>query len=591
MNEPLESLWKKSWNRPRYFFPWLALFSVAGLGVAVILDNYQPHFNPPMWVQSFALICSVVLGAGLLVGVLCFILSWIPPVERLLVRVLRRRFFIVACLVTLIALFYAEENFRGKWRWDHYRREWEAKGEKFDLASFVPPPVPDDQNFALTPLLRPLFDFVHGTNGIQWQDTNGLARLEGIRVDQTPRANMNNVPAFGNMERGRFIDLAAWNDFYRGNTNYPQPAVPGTAAANILTALGKFDAEMAELQKAAVTRPRSRFPIHYEDEPPFAILLPHLAHVKGLCQPFVLRAIARLELHQSDEALADLQTAFRLSDSIRDEPFLIDHLVRIATLAIGLEGVRGGLVRHAWNDAQLAAIEKYLASLDILAEYEKNMRGERSLNLAGTEYYRKLGFNARPTEFFSMTDDGGAVRQVPGFMESLNFMPGGWYYQNMVAISRVHQDSTLAAVDEEKHRVFPDIADNRSGISATDGWAPYNIFARLLSGGLSRSSMRSARIQTFVDAARIGVALERYRLANGKLPDTLDALAPRLIGKIPNDVIDGKPLRYRLNADGSYVIYSIGWNQTDDGGIIPAPDQNRGTDKSKDDWVWQMPGR
>ena len=89
------------------------------------------------------------LSAGLallLMGVVCFLrwsCSW---------RNLRRLFFGIVCFVTLIALFYAEENWRGKWAWKNYQRAAEARGEKLDLAALAPPPVPDDQNFAMTPL-------------------------------------------------------------------------------------------------------------------------------------------------------------------------------------------------------------------------------------------------------------------------------------------------------------------------------------------------------------------------------------------------------------------------------------------------------
>ena len=71
---------------------------------------------------------------------------------------LRRVLFGVACVATLIALFFAEENWRGRHAWQKYRREWEAKGEKFELAALTPPPVPDEKNFALTPLLKPAPD-------------------------------------------------------------------------------------------------------------------------------------------------------------------------------------------------------------------------------------------------------------------------------------------------------------------------------------------------------------------------------------------------------------------------------------------------
>jgi hypothetical protein len=96
-------------------------------------------------------------------------------------------------------------------------------------------------------------------------------------------------------------------------------------------------------------------------------------------------------------------------------------------------------------------------------------------------------------------------------------------------------------------------------------------------------------MQTYVDEARLACALERYRSANGKLPETIEALAPRFIEKIPNDVIDGQPLRYRVKAGGNYVIYSIGWNETDDGGeVVWTSGKTPTVDIAKGDWVWQM---
>jgi hypothetical protein len=52
-------------------------------------------------------------------------------------------------------------------------------------------------------------------------------------------------------------------------------------------------------------------------------------------------------------------------------------------------------------------------------------------------------------------------------------------------------------------------------------------------------------------------------------------------------VIDGKPLRYRLNSDGTYALYSIGWNQTDDGGQLAFVKQKKDTsvDITQGDWV------
>ena len=67
-------------------------------------------------------------------------------------RWLRRVLITLAVLATLVAAFYTEEDWRGKRAWENYQHEWEAKGEKFDWQSFVPPSVPDDQNFFTAPI-------------------------------------------------------------------------------------------------------------------------------------------------------------------------------------------------------------------------------------------------------------------------------------------------------------------------------------------------------------------------------------------------------------------------------------------------------
>jgi hypothetical protein len=52
--------------------------------------------------------------------------------------------------------------------------------------------------------------------------------------------------------------------------------------------------------------------------------------------------------------------------------------------------------------------------------------------------------------------------------------------------------------------------------------------------------------------------VERYRLQNGRWPDSLDeVVAAKFLDKVPTDHFDGKPLRYRMASDG-VVIYSVG---------------------------------
>ena len=44
--------------------------------------------------------------------------------------------------MTLIGLFYTEENWRGKRAWENCKRALEAKGIKMEWAEDIPAPVP-----------------------------------------------------------------------------------------------------------------------------------------------------------------------------------------------------------------------------------------------------------------------------------------------------------------------------------------------------------------------------------------------------------------------------------------------------------------
>ena len=99
-----------------------------------------------------------------------------------------------------------------------------------------------------------------------------------------------------------------------------------------------------------------------------------------------------------------------------------------------------------------------------------------------------------------------------------------------------------------------------------------------------------------MNEGQIACALERYRLAHREYPETLDALVPQFIEKLPHDIIGGQPLHYRRMdqpsqssgaASGKFLLYSIGWNETDDGGVDSPPAKNGGTDYAQGDWVWK----
>jgi tetratricopeptide (TPR) repeat protein len=585
-DESPKSIWKKSWNLPGSFFGWLVLVTglafVVSLLAVIILDQWQ-------WRADWGIVIAGTVG-GLMVALLLLFIRWLCCWRNL------RRFLLsLACFAVLIALFYAEEDWRGWHAWQKFKHEWEAKGEKFDFASFVPPAVPDEKNFALTPIVFTSYGSMLTRDGkvipYEQRDKNFINRLE-MDVSHNYDSPTNGS---GYWAEGTETDLKLWQQYYRTlseTTNvFPVAQQPQTPAADVLLALSKYDSAIEELRQAS-QMPYSRFPINYDVDHPFDALLSHLATLKRCTQVLQLRAIAELENDQSEKSLADVKLMLHLADSIRSEPFLISHLVRFAVVEITLQPIWEGLVEHKWSDAQLVELEGELGKLDFLANFEFSIRGERAGGIGVVDYIRRHRNYRELVRLFFETGDDDNSNNWEDHIKALGFylMPSGWFYQNELAIAQIHQQWFLPMVDVKQQLVSPEIARQSDEFMKSLGSTPQNVFARMLLPSFGAATRKSCREQISVDLAQVACALERYRLARGEYPESLDVLAPQFIAKLPHDIINGQPLHYRRTSDGQFVLYSVGWNEKDDGGVVGYETPSSIMPSFElGDWVWRYP--
>jgi hypothetical protein len=72
--------------------------------------------------------------------------------------------------------------------------------------------------------------------------------------------------------------------------------------------------------------------------------------------------------------------------------------------------------------------------------------------------------------------------------------------------------------------------------------------------------------ETLRELTVAAIALKRHELRHGRPAPNLAALVPEFLTELPRDYMDGKPLRYRLNPDGGFLLYSVGQDGHDDGG-------------------------
>jgi hypothetical protein len=129
----------------------------------------------------------------------------------------------------------------------------------------------------------------------------------------------------------------------------------------------------------------------------------------------------------------------------------------------------------------------------------------------------------------------------------------------------------------EAHRVFPEELKTKDPDTERQKYDTANS----LDDQVIRNVKQFAYAQACVDEARIACRLERFRLAHGSYPPSLDVLTPAYGSSLPRDVMNGEDYHYKIMPDASYRLYSVGWNLIDDGGRW-----DYGNNVEDPDWVW-----
>jgi type II secretory pathway pseudopilin PulG len=469
-------------------------------------------------------------------------------------RILRRILIGLAILATLIAIFYAEEDWRGKRAWKNCKSELEAKGAVLDWEKFIPPPVPDDQNFFKAPNMQKWF----------------------IKPKKPP------VEPYTN-------ELQA----LLSNKDIMMPITNETVAKSYLAWSDQFQSDF-DLIREALKRPYARMEGNYSQ--PFEGPIPNFVHMRALAQVLSQRAKCYLLLGQPEKALREVTLMHDLCRILKLPPngkpiFLVDAMINVALTGLYVETITDGLQKNAWREPQLAALQEQLKKVNVVPLVLEAFRTEPAAVCRAIEI-------APLPKLFPMTS-------IKINCWSLS-IPRGWYYQNMANVAILEQ-KPLSGFDLANNTVSPRLFDdaNRDINNFIEHKSPYRFLAAIAIPNYVKALQTTAHNQTLVNEAQIACALERYRLAHGEYPETLDALVPQFIEKLPHDIIGGQPLHYRRTEGGNFLLYSVGWNETDDGGVVgPGKENNQVTrpgqqrvsglisnygndDRTKGDWVWK----
>jgi tRNA A-37 threonylcarbamoyl transferase component Bud32 len=408
------------------------------------------------------------------------------------------------------------------------------RGVHVDWAGLVTPPVADHLNFAKTPVLQAVC-YVDRVESGTWARLNAVPLGASFRAGDATRGER--------LDLERFADLATGESAPTNDGALRQGDTRARAAGAVLARLAAVEPELAQLRQA-----RER-PLGFLEaaSPVLQQPTPNKAGFQLLANLLVVHGVASLAAGRSQDAQEDLETLLRLADVLDQNQALGGASLRAWTWEQGLQTVWEGLADHRWSDAQLAAISRSYQAVDLLRGFDQAFQREF------------VAFNAWYDQVF------GFFRFVP-FYEVISRRERVWN-ADLEQFLRFRD----TAYDVGRRQVFPAATTTMSRLHMFDFWSADPV----------RRLVVATRAQAYADLTVTACALERYRLATGDYPASLAALAPRFLATLPHDVTTGQPLHYR-RSDATFVLYSAGWDQIDDGGVDPSGDARQ----LRGDWVW-----
>ncbi len=499
------------------------------------------------------------------------------------------RLFVLLVLVAVVALVI--ERWRGRWALDSWKRHMAAQGEIFDAKRLWPPPSARGMEFSnrLAQAIRELPPRL----------ANYAGQLSGIVQDQ---------PGQG-----------------RRGSQEPYPPMAQTGAST--NTWGDLDALICQAQPALeslhelMKDPPSGMSYDVvkcleEDWPP------NFVRVRIVAQN--LHAAAMNDLHRSDltAAVRDLGTFLSLLKLHEKDPTLVTFMIRMAIVGLSVDVCWDALQASGWTEPQLASLQRGCLDIGRLsAELSRTREAERVSRIYQLNRFRSHSYQSWVAHYQEIYQSFGcklpaadAAAPVQLWRQYV-FHPlwsFAWADQEELEYLRDAQQEIAvlreAAQQRSWLRLKEQMTTHRQGYRApTAAWRFYvalplvDRLAEPISGpgipalahpdpDFSRAYFTTMKNLTLHEMVITAIALKRYELRHGKPPTSLAALVPDFLAAPPNDFMDGQPLRYRLNSDGSFTLYSVGEDAQDDGGDPSTAD----SDKDRlikspwvaRDWVW-----
>jgi len=463
--------------------------------------------------------------------------------------------------IAVVAACYIIEKWIGERAWKAYQKDAVAAGKKLRLEDYVPPPIPDAENYAAAPIFQTLFS------------------TYGQRKKTEDSLKLPELPRFGPKKTDPdSLDLTKWQQIFIKARWISKSQ--GEPSADVLAALERVEGPLSQIRMAAL-RPKCRWPINWSDG--MGAKFHQIETLRAATQCFALRARALLASGRPEEALAELRQIVRIDQSLSQEPTLLPLLVRCSAWSTALDVCEQGIGTNQWKPAQLQTIAKEPGAINFLRAWKFALNSERGM---GNHAFEQLA--ASPGRGLAGLTSGPSGKPSTESNLIWSAIPRGWIRWNQIDYNELI-DRDVADIGFDVERIGPRYCSSEAVLkqrfSSVAGRFQY-LITNMIVPVTSQVANRAFESHSRLQQTRIHCAIALYRQATGETPPSLENLVPAYLEAIPHDIMDGNPMRYRRSENGSVAVWSIGINRVDDGG---ARGQTKGSRSKALDWVVEIP--
>jgi hypothetical protein len=266
--------------------------------------------------------------------------------------------------------------------------------------------------------------------------------------------------------------------------------------------------------------------------------------------------ILRAENGQPEAAVRSMHSSFALARSVSREPLIVPQLTRLACEVLTVSTLERALNRSAFTDEQLLGLSRSVSEAEDLSAMSGAFVGERCCGIAIFEApaHQKL--------------------QIVGDLPAVPILE----LYEAIGMADADQRLYLEMMDDYIRANALPLHQRQEAVNAAveriENLPKTRVLVRKIIGAYANVTKLDLRTIGRLRTAQAAVAVERYRLSAGRLPHTLADLVPGYLEAVPTDPFDGKDLRYK-KLEAGFVVYSIGEDETDNGGKEPPPKGKR----------------